>query len=56
MLSCSPLGQVGNVISEHTNEPLIPNDKNVWADIRRIGRAPGADGVSFKALAHPQSE
>ena len=34
MLFCSPLGQVGNVISEHTNELIIPNYKNVWADIR----------------------
>lgn len=50
----SPQGQVGNVISEHTNELIIPNYKNVWADIRRIGRAPGADGISFKALEYPQ--
>ncbi len=54
MLFCSPLGQVGNVISEHTNELIIPNYKNVWADIRRIGRAPQADGISFKALEYPQ--
>ena len=53
MLFCSPLGQVGNVISEHTNELIIPNYKNVWADIRRIGRAPGADDISFKALEYP---
>ena len=54
MLFCSPLGQVGNVISEHTNELMIPNYKNVWADIRRIGRAPQADSISFKALEYPQ--
>ncbi len=54
MLFCSPLGQVGNVISEHTNELMIPNYKNVWADIRRIGRAPGADEISFKALEFPK--
>ena len=54
MLFCSPLGQVGNVISEHTNELIIPNYKNVWADIRRIGRAPQAEGISFKALEYPQ--
>ena len=54
MLFCSPLGQVGNVISEHTNELIIPNYKNVWADIRKIGRAPQADEISFKALDYPQ--
>jgi arsenite oxidase large subunit len=54
MLFCSPLGQVGNVISEHTNELIIPNYKNVWANIRKIGRAPQADGISFKALEYPQ--
>lgn len=53
MLFCSPLGQVGNIISEHTNELVIPNYKNIWADIRRIGRAPEADRISFKALEYP---
>lgn len=53
MLFCSPLGQVGNVIGEGTNELIIPNYKNVWADIRRIGRAPDADLISFKALEYP---
>ncbi len=53
MLFCSPLGQVGNVISEHTNELIIPNYKNVWANIRRIGRAPKVDEISFKALEYP---
>lgn len=55
MLFCSPLGQVGNVISEHTNELMIPNYKNVWANIRRIGRAPQVEGISFKALEYPQN-
>ena len=54
MLFIAPTGQVGNVISEHCNELMIPNYKNVWADIRRIGRAPEADGISFKALEYPQ--
>ncbi len=53
MLFSSPLGQVGNVISEHTNELMIPNYKNVWANIRRIGRAPQADGISFKTPEYP---
>ena len=54
MLFCSPLGQVGNVISEYTNEFIIPNYKNVWANIRKIGRAPKADRISFKALEYPK--
>jgi len=55
MLFCSPLGQVGNVVSEHTNELMIPNYKNVWASIRKIGRTPEADKISFKALEYPGS-
>ncbi|WP_029010077.1 arsenate reductase (azurin) large subunit [Azospirillum halopraeferens] len=54
MLFIAPTGQVGNVIGKGTNELMIPNYKNVWADIRRIGRAPGADGMSFKAIEYPQ--
>lgn len=53
MLFSSPLGQVGNIVSAHTNELVLPNYKNVWADIRKIGRAPQADGISFKALEYP---
>ncbi|MGQ9369455.1 arsenate reductase (azurin) large subunit [Azospirillum sp. ST 5-10] len=54
MLFIAPTGQVGNVISKGTNELMIPNYKNVWADIRRIGRAPGADAMSFKSIAYPR--
>ena len=54
MLFCSPLGQVGNVVSKYTNEFIIPNYKNVWGNIRKIGRAPQAEGISFKALEYPQ--
>jgi len=54
MLFCSPRGQIGNIVSEYTNELMIPNYKNVWANIRKIGRAPRADSVSFKALEMPQ--
>jgi arsenite oxidase large subunit len=53
MLFCSPRGQIGNVVSEHCNELRIPNYKNVWANIRKIGRAPNADAVSFKELEMP---
>lgn len=54
MLFIAPTGQVGNIISKGTNELMIPNYKNVWANIRRIGHAPGADGMSFKNTEYPQ--
>lgn len=54
MLFIAPTGQVGNVVSEHTNELVIPNYKNVWASIRRIGRAPEADAMSFKDIEYPK--
>ncbi|TWA87897.1 arsenite oxidase large subunit [Azospirillum brasilense] len=53
MLFIAPTGQVGNIIGKETNELGIPNYKNVWADIRRIGRAPGADAMSFKPIDYP---
>jgi formylmethanofuran dehydrogenase subunit D len=54
MLFIAPTGQVGNVISKGTNELMIPNYKNVWANIRRIGHTPGAGGVSFKSIEYPK--
>ena len=36
------------------NELMIPNYKNVWANIRRIGHTPGAEGVSFKSIEYPK--
>ena len=54
MLFIAPTGQVGNVISKGTNELMIPNYKNVWANIRRIGHTPGAEGVSFKSIEYPK--
>jgi len=54
MLFASPVGQMGNIVSEHCNELRIPNYKNVWASIRKIGRAPNADQISFKALEYPK--
>ena len=55
MVMSYPLGQVGNVVSQDCNELRIPNYRNVWANIRKIGRSPGADHVSFKALEFSQS-
>jgi arsenite oxidase large subunit len=54
MLFIAPTGQVGNVISEHTNELMIPNYKNVWANVRRLGRAPEAHAMSFKDIEYPK--
>ncbi len=52
MLFAAPVGQHGNIVSGGVNELRIPNYKNVWANIRRIGRAPEADSVSFKGLEY----
>ena len=54
MLFAAPVGQHGNIVSQGVNELRIPNYKNVWANIRRIGRAPDADAISFKELEYPQ--
>ena len=54
--SARPWGQVGNVISEHTKRADHSHYKNVWANIRRIGRAPEADQISFKALEIRRAE
>ncbi len=55
MIFAAPVGQHGNLVSGQTNELRIPNYKNVWANIRRIGRAPEADTISFKELEYPQN-
>ena len=50
MLFGSPNGTQGNVISEATNELVIPNYKQTWADIRRIADTPAsARRISFKS-------
>ncbi len=45
MLFAYPTGVQGNVVNAGTNELVIPNYKQTWADIRRIAAAP-------KAVAH----
>jgi arsenite oxidase large subunit len=40
MLFGFPTGVVGNVVSKGVNELIIPNYKQTWADIRKIGDAP----------------
>ncbi len=54
MIFAAPVGQHGNIVSRGVNELRIPNYKNVWANIRRIGRVPDADTISFKDLEYPQ--
>jgi len=53
MIFAAPMGQHGNIVSKGVNELRIPNYKNVWANIRKIGKAPEADSVSFKELGYP---
>jgi len=44
-----PAGPVGNVVSKATNELVIPNFKQTWADIRKLADAPEAvRHLSFK--------
>ncbi len=44
-----PAGPVGNVVSNATNELVIPNFKQTWADIRKLADAPEAvRHLSFK--------
>jgi len=44
-----PAGPVGNVVSKATNELVIPNFKQTWADIRKLANAPEAvRHLSFK--------
>jgi len=44
-----PAGPAGNVVSKATNELVIPNFKQTWADIRKLADAPEAvRHLSFK--------
>jgi len=44
-----PAGPVGNVVSKATNELIIPNFKQTWANIRKLADAPEAvRHLSFK--------
>lgn len=44
-----PAGPAGNVVSRATNELVIPNFKQTWADIRKLADAPEAvRHLSFK--------
>ncbi|PZR00857.1 MAG: arsenate reductase (azurin) large subunit [Cereibacter sphaeroides] len=50
MLFGAPGGTQGNVINAGTNELILPNYKQTWADIRKIANAgPATAGLSFKS-------
>ncbi len=50
MLFAYPTGVQGNVINEGTNELILPNYKQTWANIRKISDAPeGVRHLTFKS-------
>jgi arsenite oxidase large subunit len=50
MLFAYPTGVQGNVVNAGTNELILPNYKQTWANIRRLAGAPAAvKHLSFKA-------
>lgn len=49
MLFGAPTGTQGNVINNGTNELILPNYKQTWANIRKLANAPAAvSHLSFK--------
>ena len=50
MLFAAPTGTQGNVINNGTNELVLPNYKQTWADIRKLADAPATvSHLSFKS-------
>jgi arsenite oxidase large subunit len=50
MLFAYPTGVQGNVINDGTNELILPNYKQTWANIRKLASAPdGVKHLSFKS-------
>ncbi|GAB4170555.1 MAG: arsenate reductase (azurin) large subunit [Thalassobaculales bacterium] len=50
MLFAYPTGVQGNVVNAGTNELILPNYKQTWANIRRLAKAPEAvRHLSFKS-------
>ncbi len=50
MLFASPTGTQGNVINDGTNELILPNYKQTWADIRKLAGAPASvQHLTFKS-------
>jgi arsenite oxidase large subunit len=45
-----PTGVQGNVVNAGTNELILPNHKQTWANIRKLASAPAeVKHLSFKA-------
>ncbi|MCA1952007.1 MAG: arsenate reductase (azurin) large subunit [Hyphomicrobiales bacterium] len=45
-----PTGAVGNVVNSGTNELILPNYKQTWANIRKLADAPeGTKGITWKS-------
>ncbi|MEO0625247.1 MAG: arsenate reductase (azurin) large subunit [Pseudomonadota bacterium] len=56
MLFGAPSGTQGNVINAGTNELVLPNYKQTWADIRKISNAPSSVAhLSFKSKEYRSS-
>ncbi len=56
MLFAYPTGVQGNVVNAGTNELIIPNYKQTWANIRKISNAPeGVKHLSFKSQEYSSS-
>jgi arsenite oxidase large subunit len=56
MLFAYPTGVQGNVVNAGTNELILPNYKQSWANIRRLAGAPdGVKHLSFKVQEYKAS-
>jgi hypothetical protein len=56
MLFAYPTGVQGNVVNAGTNELILPNYKQTWANIRRLAGAPdGVKHLSFKVQEYKAS-
>ena len=50
MLFANPSGVQGNVVNAGTNELMLPNYKQTWANIRKLASAPeSVKHLSFKS-------
>jgi arsenite oxidase large subunit len=50
MIFGAPNGAQGNVINAGTNELILPNYKQTWANIRKVSDAtPAAAAASYKS-------
>jgi arsenite oxidase large subunit len=53
MVFGAPNGAQGNIVNAGTNELILPNCKQTWANIRKISDAPAsATDLSFKSMEY----